>query len=47
MIGDVLTVMWKERKGVLGARGNRRGMLWLVAAMGIQAVYGPLRDGAS
>jgi ABC-2 type transport system permease protein len=46
MLADVLTVMWKERKGLLRHQGSRaRAMLGLVIPMAMLGIYLPLQIG--
>jgi ABC-2 type transport system permease protein len=46
MLADVLTVMWKERKGLLRYQGSRaRAMLGLVIPMAMLGIYLPLQIG--
>jgi ABC-2 type transport system permease protein len=47
MIGDMLTVIWKERKGLFVSRGSRlRAMLNLLIPLGLVAIWFPLIEGA-
>jgi ABC-2 type transport system permease protein len=46
MLADVLTVMWKERKGLLRYQGSRaRAMLGLLIPMAMLGIYLPLQIG--
>ena len=45
MINDILTVMWKERKGLFRVRGRRAQALLTVLIPIILAIYNPLRQG--
>jgi ABC-2 type transport system permease protein len=45
MLNDLLTVMWKERKGLLRYRGGRTRFLVALLSPFLLAIYGPLRDG--
>ncbi len=46
MIGDMLTVMWKERKSLFRHRGSRlRAVFNLLIPVGLVAVYFPLGEG--
>jgi len=46
MIADILTVMWKERKGQLRYRGSRtRAMLGFLIPMAMLGIYLPLQIG--
>jgi len=47
MIADMLTVMWKERKGLFVSRGSRsRAMLSLLVPLGLVAIWFPFIEGA-
>ncbi len=46
MIGDMLTVMWKERKGLFVSRGSRARALWnLLVPLGLVGIWFPFREG--
>jgi ABC-2 type transport system permease protein len=46
MIGDMLTVIWKERKGLFVSRGSRlRAMLNLLVPLGLVAIWFPVAEG--
>jgi ABC-2 type transport system permease protein len=46
MMGDMLTVMWKERKGLFVSRGSRLRALWnLLIPLGLVAIWFPLAEG--
>jgi ABC-2 type transport system permease protein len=46
MIGDMLTVMWKERKTLFRHRGSRlRAVFNLLIPVGLVAIYFPLGEG--
>jgi len=46
MLTDVLTVMWKERKGLFRVRGRRTQALLAILSPVLLAVYLPLQEGA-
>jgi ABC-2 type transport system permease protein len=46
MLGDILTVMWKERKGLLRVRGRRMQALLAMFSPILLAIYFPLQEGA-
>ncbi len=46
MLQDVLTVMWKERRGLLRYRASRTRVAVALLSPFLLAIYGPLRDGA-
>jgi ABC-2 type transport system permease protein len=46
MIGDMLTVIWKERKGLFVSRGSRMRALWnLLIPLVLVAIWFPLAQG--
>jgi ABC-2 type transport system permease protein len=45
MTDDILTVMWKERKGLFRVRGRRAQALLTMLIPVILAIYNPLRQG--
>ena len=46
MIADILTVMWKERKGLLRSRGSRtRAVMGFLIPMAMLGIYLPLQIG--
>lgn len=45
MIGDVMTVMWKEWKEIMAMGGAQRGRFQLVVFLGIMGVFLPLQMG--
>lgn len=45
-MGDILTVMWKERKGLFRQRGSRaRALFGLLVPVAVLAIYMPLSMG--
>lgn len=46
MIGDVVTVMWKEWKEIMAMGGAQRGRFQLLVFVGIMGVFLPLQMGA-
>ena len=47
MLDDILTVMWKERKGLFRFRGSRSRFLLTLLSPVFFAIFQPLRDGAA
>jgi ABC-2 type transport system permease protein len=48
MIGDMLTVMWKERKGLFVSRGSRARALWnLLIPLGLVGIWFPFAEGSN
>jgi ABC-2 type transport system permease protein len=46
LIGDMLTVMWKERKGLFVSRGSRARALWnLLVPLGLVGIWFPVSEG--
>lgn len=47
MLDDLLTVVWKERKGLLRVRGRRAQVLLALLSPVLLAIYFPLQEGAA
>ena len=47
MYGDLLTVIWKERKGLFRVRGRRTQVLLALLSPVLLAIYFPLQEGAA
>ncbi|MGD2179330.1 MAG: ABC-2 type transporter, partial [Anaerolineae bacterium] len=47
MVSDIVTVMWKERKGLFRVRGRRAQALLALFSPILLAIYFPLQEGAA